>query len=61
MNILNEDMDDIIRILKSLKHSNVISDGGSQTVKDETKIQEDGFLLCVIKNFGCFSVRKYLD
>ena len=35
--ILNEDMDDIIKILKSLEGSGVLIDGVTETVKDEIK------------------------
>ena len=35
--ILNEDMDDIIRIIKSLENSGILIDGVSQTVKHEIK------------------------
>ena len=35
--ILNEDMDDIIKILKSLEDLLVLIDGVTETVKDEIK------------------------
>ena len=35
--ISNEDMDNIIRIIKSLKDSGVLTDGVNETVKHETK------------------------
>ena len=35
--ISNEDMDNIIRIIKSLKDSGVLTDGVTETVKHETK------------------------
>ena len=41
--ISNEDMDDIIRIIKSLKDSGVLTDGVNETVKHETKKLEVGF------------------
>ena len=44
--ILNDDMDDIIRIIKSLKNSGVLIDGVSKTVKRKIKRQEGGFLVC---------------
>ena len=40
--ILNEDMNDIIKIIKSLKDSGVLIDGVSETVKHEHKNQEGG-------------------
>ena len=42
--ILNEDMDDIIRIINSLEDSRVLIDGITETVKNEIKKQEGGFL-----------------
>ena len=41
---LNENMDDIIRIIKSLKNSDILIDRVSETVKHEIKKQESGFL-----------------
>ena len=35
--ISNEDMNDIIRIIKLLEDSNVLTDGITETVKDEIK------------------------
>ena len=40
----NEDMNDIIRIIKSLEHSSVLIDGVTETVKHEIKKQEGGLL-----------------
>ena len=37
-------MNDVIKIKKSLENSNVLNDGITETVKHETKKQEDGFL-----------------
>ena len=42
--ILNEDMNDIIKIIKSLEDSGVLIDGVTETVKHEIKYQEGGFL-----------------
>ena len=38
--ISNEDMNDIINIIKSLEDSNVLIDGITKTVKHEVKKQE---------------------
>ena len=40
--ISNEDMDDIIRIIKALENSHVLVDGVSETVKHEIEKQEGG-------------------
>ena len=42
--ILNEDMDHVIRTIKSLGHSCVLIHGVAETVKREIKEQEGGFL-----------------
>ena len=42
--ISNEDMDNIIKIVESLEHANLLIDGATQTVKHEIKKQEDRFL-----------------
>ena len=42
--ILNEDMNDIIKIIKSLEDSGVLIDGVTETVKHEIKKQEGGSL-----------------
>ena len=45
--ISNEDMDDIIRIIKSLENSGILIDGVSQTVKHEIKKNKNvDFLVC---------------
>ena len=42
--ISNEDMNDIIKIIKSLEDSGVLIDGVTETVKHEIKRQEGRFL-----------------
>ena len=42
--ISNEDMNDVIKIIKASEDSGVWIDGVTQTVKHEIKIQEDRFL-----------------
>ena len=42
--ISNEDMDNIIKIVESLEHANLLIDGATETVKHEIKKQEDRFL-----------------
>ena len=42
--ISNEDMNDIIKLIKSLEVSNVLLDVITKTVKHEIKKQEGGFL-----------------
>ena len=42
--ILNENMNDIFKTIKSLKDSGVLIDGVTETVKDEIKKQDGRFL-----------------
>ena len=42
--ISHENMNDIIKIIKSLEDSGVLIDGVAETIKDEIKRQEGGFL-----------------
>ena len=42
--ILNEDMNDIIKIIKSLEDLGVLINGVTETVKDKIKTQEGEFL-----------------
>ena len=42
--ILNEDLEDIIRTIKSLENSDVLIDGVSKTLKNDIRKQEGGFL-----------------
>ena len=41
-------MNDIIKIIKSLEDSNVLTDDVTETVKHETKTQEGGFLSALL-------------
>ena len=42
--ISNEEMNDIMKILKALEDCNILIDGVTKTVKNETKKQKRGFL-----------------
>ena len=46
--ILNEDIDEITKIVESLENSGILIDGASETVKYETKRQEGGFFPATI-------------
>ena len=50
--ISNEDMDDIIKIIKSLENSGVLIDVVNETVKDEIKKQEGGYFGMLLQNLG---------
>ena len=40
--ISNEEMNDILKVIKSLEESNLLIKGISQAIKDETKEQKKG-------------------
>ena len=44
--ISNKDMDDLIRIVKSLEDSGLLLKGVTKSVQNEVKDQKGGFLVC---------------
>ena len=44
--ISNDEMDDILKIVKSLEDSNVLLKGVSETIQHEAKEQREDFLVC---------------
>ena len=42
--ISNEEMNDIMKIIKALEDSNILLKGVTKTIKNETKVQKGGFL-----------------
>ena len=42
--VFNEEMNDIMKIVKSLEESGLLIKGGSETIKNEAKEQKRGFL-----------------
>ena len=44
LTISNEEMEDIIKIVKSLKESGLMMKGICETIKNETEEQKEGFL-----------------
>ena len=66
--ISDEDMNDIVKIIKSLEDSNVLIDGITETVKHETEKEEGGFLPALLAILAVAlvqpvisSVRGYMD
>ena len=62
--ISDKDMNDIIRIIKSLKDSNILIDDITETVSHEIIKKECKFLpallaLLVVSSFGFFSCKRY--
>ena len=50
--ISNEEMDDIMKIVKSLGESGLLIKGISQTIKNEAKEQKRGFLSMLLGTLG---------
>ena len=44
--ISNEEMNDIMKIVQALEDSNILLKGVTKTIKNETKKQKGGFLVC---------------
>ena len=58
--ISNEDMNDIMKIIKSLQDSGTLLKGVAKTIKNETKEQKGNFFIYVIGYFRSFIIRKYI-
>ena len=52
--ILNDEIHDIIKIVKSLKDSALLVKGVTGTVQDEVKEQKGGFLSALLGALGTF-------
>ena len=50
--ISNDEMDDILKIVKSLEDSNVLLKGVSETIQNEAKEQRGGFLSMLLGTLG---------
>ena len=50
--ISNDDMQDLIKIVKSLEYSVILLDGITETVKNEVKEQKGGFLSMLLGPLG---------
>ena len=50
--ISNEEMNDIMKIVKSLEESILLRKGVSETIKNEAKEQESGFLSMLLGTLG---------
>ena len=50
--ISNDDMEDLLKIVKSLEDSGLLLDGTTETVKNEVKEQKGGFLSMLLGTFG---------
>ena len=59
--ILNEDMNDVIKTIKSPEDSNVLIYGITETVKHEIKKQEDGFLPALLAQLAALLVQPVIS
>ena len=50
--ISNEEMNDIIKIVQALEHSNVLLKAVTKTIENETKEQKGGFLSMLLGTLG---------
>ena len=50
--IANDEMDDILKIVKSLENSGVLLKGVSETIQHEAKEQREGFLSILLGTLG---------
>ena len=50
--IEQEDMNDIMKIIKALENSGILLKGVSKTIKNETKEQRGGFLSMLLGTLG---------
>ena len=57
----NEDMNDINKIIKSLENSVILIDRVSETVKHEIEKARRQIYWYVVRKFGYFNVRKYVN
>ena len=59
--ISNEDLNDIIKIIKSLEDSGVLIDRVTETVKHERKKQEGGFLWALLAALAASLVQPVIS
>ena len=59
--IPNEDMTDIIKIIKSLEESGILTNEVTETVKHDIKTQEDGFLGVLLASLAALLVQPVIS
>ena len=58
--ILNEEMNDIMKIVKALEDSNILLKGVTKTIENETKEQKGGFFKYAIRDSRSYFIRKFI-
>ena len=61
LTISNDEMDDILKIVKSLENSGVLLKGVSETIKHKAKEQRGGFLGILLGTLGAFLLGDVLS
>ena len=59
--ISNDEMDDILKIVKSLENSGLFLNGVSETIQHEAKEQREGFLSMLLGTLGAFLLGDVLS
>ena len=59
--ILNGEMNDIMKIVKSLEESGLLIKGVSKTIKNEAKEQKEGFLIMISGSLGASLLPKSIN
>ena len=57
--IFNDDMQDLLKIVKSLEDSSILLDGITEIVKNEVKEQKGGFLSMLLGTLGLLCLVTY--
>ena len=57
----NDEMKDIIKIVKSLEDSGLLLEGVSETIQNEAKEQKGRFLSILLGLLECKFIRKYFS
>ena len=59
--ISNEEMNGIMKIIKSLKKSGLLRKGVSETIKNEAKEQKEGFLRMLLGTLGASLLWNFIN
>ena len=59
--IPNDEMVNLIKIVKSLEHSGFLKKWVTQTVQNEVKKQNGGFLNMLLRTLGTSLLRKFIN
>ena len=59
--ISNEEMNDILKIVKALEDSNILLKGITKTIKNETNKQKRGFLSMLLGSLGATITHKMFE